>query len=355
MLILVIGIVLTIAILALRPIIIPNASGYTNYQRHFHQQFNKSRIILEVRKPVQFSYQVNRTATIPHIFHQIWKTNFVPKKCSSWIRSWRVHHPSWTYVFWTHETARELVAAVHPQFLDIYDGYAVDVSRADAVRYIIMYVFGGVYMDLDMESLRPVNQMVDHNTCILAQEPEVHASLLQNLNKSFVSNAFMGCTAGHPLMKSIISALPEHKDEDLMKGTGPLLVENIVQKYLSLSLNIPPLDSVFTAAPHHFNPTFDPTEHGHFKRICDELSKSTSPQDTSKSVWQFQLDNCDNLVKTNFTNDPLRDSYSVHHWLHTYWYPLEFTGRSAGKRHISIHDVIHDAKFGSHFTAALNL
>ena len=39
---------------------------------------------------------------------------------------------------------------------DLYDHYPHDINRADMRKYIILYVYGGVYADLDVECVKPL-------------------------------------------------------------------------------------------------------------------------------------------------------------------------------------------------------
>ena len=70
-----------------------------------------------------------------------------------------------------------------PEFLDLYDGYNSEIQRADAVRYFLLYEYGGVYADLDFESLQPLDLFLGRKIgttdvkvhgCIIGQEPFEH-------------------------------------------------------------------------------------------------------------------------------------------------------------------------------------
>jgi len=42
-----------------------------------------------------------------------------------------------------------LTVARYPWFLETFDGYVYPIQRADAIRYFVLYYFGGIYIDLD--------------------------------------------------------------------------------------------------------------------------------------------------------------------------------------------------------------
>lgn len=73
-------------------------------------------------------------------------------------------NPDFEWVLWTDEYNRRLVERYAPEFLVKYDGLKSEIYRADAVRNLYMFVFGGVYADLDTECLRPYEALfTQHN------------------------------------------------------------------------------------------------------------------------------------------------------------------------------------------------
>ncbi|KAK7492631.1 hypothetical protein BaRGS_00016110, partial [Batillaria attramentaria] len=98
-------------------------------------------------------------ARIPKRIHQTWKSAKIPRSFHAWIRSWTAKHPDWEYWLWTDDNARQLVAERFPSLLPVYDGYREPIRRADALRYVVLHEFGGVYADMDMESLRPIDPL----------------------------------------------------------------------------------------------------------------------------------------------------------------------------------------------------
>ena len=45
---------------------------------------------------------------------------------------------------------RDGLHAATPNFLAPYRSYPYDIQRADAIRYFILFEFGGLYLDLDI-------------------------------------------------------------------------------------------------------------------------------------------------------------------------------------------------------------
>ena len=63
-----------------------------------------------------------------------------------------VHHGSEIreYMFWSDHDSRELIRTDFPWFLHTFDAYKHPIQRADAIRYFVLYKYGGVYCDMDV-------------------------------------------------------------------------------------------------------------------------------------------------------------------------------------------------------------
>jgi len=91
---------------------------------------------------------------LPKIIHQQWKTEQVPGgEFKKWHEEFKRLFPSpeFKHELWTDARMRSFIQSKYPWFLETYDNYPIPVQRADAVRYFILYTFGGLYVDLDYE------------------------------------------------------------------------------------------------------------------------------------------------------------------------------------------------------------
>ena len=116
-----------------------------------------------------------RVRTIPAILHQSWRTDETPSEFDAYRASARRHHADWEHRFWTDEDNRALIAERYPWFLETYDGFDAPIKRADCARYFVLHAFGGVYADLDMEFLRPIDAALAGHALVLCEEPRLHA------------------------------------------------------------------------------------------------------------------------------------------------------------------------------------
>lgn len=87
-------------------------------------------------------------ASIPKLIHQSWSDNELPLKFQEWSDTWRTNHPDWEWVLWTDADNRALVKNHFPWFKDSYEKLNGEIFKADAVRPLYMYAFGGYVFQL---------------------------------------------------------------------------------------------------------------------------------------------------------------------------------------------------------------
>jgi hypothetical protein len=171
---------------------------------------------------------------IPRIIHQTWKTREVPDKWKGFHESWKKHHPEWRHVLWTDEDNMKFIEEHFPEFFATFTAYSYPIQRVDAVRYFILYKYGGVYADLDIECLRPIGPLLDSRSFVLGYEPAEHAR--GHGERSMICNAFMASVPTHPFLEETISALkkinPKIRDHrEVLTTTGPLMLSRVLREY----------------------------------------------------------------------------------------------------------------------------
>ena len=78
-----------------------------------------------------------------------------------WAETWKSNNPDYEYVLWDDADNRRFVAEKFSWFLPTYDGYDAEIKRADAIRYMFLYTYGGIYADLDFECLKPFDTLLE--------------------------------------------------------------------------------------------------------------------------------------------------------------------------------------------------
>jgi len=179
---------------------------------------------------------------IPKIIHQIWwKINEpLPEHFQLFGETWKAHHPTWKYEFWDEKRTNNFIREFYPQYVDTYLSFQYNMQRLDAIRYLILYRIGGMYIDFDTECMKPHDELFAGKTCCFSMEPEKHR--LQFNKSVYFNNALMAAVPKHPFVKKIIetvfSYVPkkeklsvEQRFMEIMSTTGPLALTDIYEKY----------------------------------------------------------------------------------------------------------------------------
>jgi len=122
--------------------------------RHGHTQSYPSTQAATIYLPSDSTSSMNNTHGDPHskarieyipkIIHQSWKTKKLPKRFQVWSDSWKRNHPGWEYNLWTDQENQTLVEVHFPWFLVHYNKLKTMIQKADTVRYMYLYKYGGL-------------------------------------------------------------------------------------------------------------------------------------------------------------------------------------------------------------------
>jgi mannosyltransferase OCH1-like enzyme len=153
---------------------------------------------------------------IPKIIHQTWKTKNIPKEFQAFCKKIKIIFKDFEYILWTDEDNRNFIKEKFGWFLPIYDGYKKNIERVDAVRYFILYEYGGIYMDLDyMVRTNFYNELVPNKINL------VESYFL----KGCVSNFLMASPPKLNLWKKVFHRLVLCRNKThTLHSTGPFMI-----------------------------------------------------------------------------------------------------------------------------------
>lgn len=247
------------------------------------------------------------------IIHQAWTSTDIPPQFLRFVESWSKNHPDWTYMFWTDESVHQLISDKYPNLLPVFDMYSANIRRADAMRYVILLEYGGIYADLDMESIIPVNSVVTKYSCVLSQEPHEH-QILDTKSEYLISNAFVACRSGHPFMKKLVENLPKFANMwHSTDSTGSHFLTFVYREYTN-DIKYNASDNNIVIAPSdYFLPSLDPTKFSNMKYRCLNLFQNMS---------DIQKRACVTIHVKGFRRKPYAYSFTTHHWTYAYYFPM---------------------------------
>lgn len=174
---------------------------------------------------------------IPKIIHQTWKDENLPKAFELLSQTWREMLPDWEYRLWTDDMNRDFVSKHYPDFLEKYDAYPKNIQRADAIRYLLLQTYGGLYVDLDFECLEPeFETLLEDVGFVAGKEPYAHAARYGM--EYIICNALMASVPNHPFLEHLIGRMMNHPHGwdvrhggDILSSTGPWLLTDAYKSY----------------------------------------------------------------------------------------------------------------------------
>jgi mannosyltransferase OCH1-like enzyme len=166
--------------------------------------------------------------TIPKIIYQTWKTKQLHANCVKIRDNIQKLNPNYQIILYDDVDIDNFIKNNFNNF--IYNCYAqlnVGASKADFWRYCILYINGGVYLDIDSDIIRPLDELiVGDEQCIVTREG----------NLGIFNNWIMIFEKGHPILLKCINTccynITNKTTNDVFKLTGPGPFTNAINNVL---------------------------------------------------------------------------------------------------------------------------
>lgn len=173
--------------------------------------------------------------SVPKIVMQTWKTYDIPEYWLPSQSSIQTKMSEWDYHLMSDDDNRAFVQKHFPDFLPTYDSFPYPIQRVDAVRYMWLYVHGGLYLDLDIEVLKDLTPLFgtdEKDMLYFVKSPNC------NLISKPVTNAFMASTPKHPFWLEILEEMkkpcPCYVQAEyhyyILYSTGPMVVTRVLER-----------------------------------------------------------------------------------------------------------------------------
>jgi len=173
---------------------------------------NQMKSLYDKNKEAQFSTASSHK--IPPIFHLIWlgPKPFPPESVEN-LRSWIAYHPQWKFKFWTDRSREPPCTGI--EMVDISTIAMGNLERclhsssnwaekSDLLRYQILFVEGGVYVDHDAYCIASFDSLArgyDFFCCLeTPHEPFANATVT-------CWNGLIGSCPKHPVLAKVIDLI----------------------------------------------------------------------------------------------------------------------------------------------------
>lgn len=134
---------------------------------------------------------------IPKKIYQSWKTKSLPEKMGKLVERTKEMNPEYEYELWDDADCRKFLLNNFGQnYADAFDVLIPGAFKCDFWRYAVMYINGGIYMDMDMTPEVPFREIL--------RDTDEFVSIVDMKQmfrpKCAIYQAFLACRPKHPIM-----------------------------------------------------------------------------------------------------------------------------------------------------------
>lgn len=186
------------------------------------------------------------TQNIPRIIHQTFKTAKVPEGIFGAVSTWIDKNPEYAYEFYDDARMIDFIrnfdctgfSFTNEQLNEAFDLIKPGAGKADIFRYCVLYVYGGIYSDIDSECLVPLKDFINKTDDIVVIINFWRVNVVHHV----LSQWWMAYVKTHPVIKhtlelvvkSVLTRDPINCFEDtdnimglLEKFTGPAVYNKV--------------------------------------------------------------------------------------------------------------------------------
>jgi len=101
--------------------------------------------------------------SIPKITHQIWMQGFekIPDKFKKNVENLHSLNEEYEHKQWDESMLRDECKKYSNECLERFNSFEQMILKVDLGRYVVLYNYGGISVDIDMEQLKPIRTLSD--------------------------------------------------------------------------------------------------------------------------------------------------------------------------------------------------
>jgi len=169
---------------------------------------------------------------IPNIMHQIWTQGYdkIPPELKNYYTTCAKINSDFQHIFWDEEKIRAFLKTYYkPQFIEFYDACTYKAQKADVARYAILYIYGGIYLDMDTVCRKNLSPFLKYDFFVTG-------NIMSKILRRYL-NGIIGARPRHPLFLVIFKNMFDRKAhlDDVLYSTGPKLLYASIEEYKKIT------------------------------------------------------------------------------------------------------------------------
>jgi mannosyltransferase OCH1-like enzyme len=150
----------------------------------------------------------------PKYIHQIWiqGADKIPAKFEKNIKKIIEYNPDWTHIIWDEDKIIELLTKTDQSLLETYHKLEYLHHKADYARYIIIYIYGGIYIDMDAYTIKSLNSLAEKYNDYDLLVSKVNTNPIENFLATWqtdilINNGVIMAKPNNHILSKIISSI----------------------------------------------------------------------------------------------------------------------------------------------------
>ena len=182
---------------------------------------------------------------IPAIMHHTWKDENIPHV--KFNKLLKILHPDWEFKLWTDSAMDAFIFNNYPQYYDKYSSFIM-IQKCDFFRYIVVYHYGGFYMDLDIVIYKNLDKLRALELCLFNEKILTNEDCVRcghpYRESHRVANYAFGSVPKDPFLLRLITGIIANsskctRDVDVLNTTGPGYLTKLYHDITPCSLIYP--------------------------------------------------------------------------------------------------------------------
>lgn len=172
------------------------------------------------------------------ILHVTWKDENLSEKQLFILNRWVTLNKGIKIKYYTDEKNDKFIDEHFPFYRDVIDKFDRVVMKLDFIRLLYVYLYGGIYADMDVLPLKSIFPLLDLNDVVICEESRENA---KNFNTDrILSNSVIVAKPRSNFIKELILDIVSNIDspkinsndsDDVLNMTGPLFFNRVYKSY----------------------------------------------------------------------------------------------------------------------------
>jgi hypothetical protein len=117
----------------------------------------------------------------------------------------RLLNPEFEYRFFDNDDVVRFFDSEFPEYRRIFDSFRFRIQKYDFFRYLVVYRYGGFYLDLDVLLAASLSSLTAHGCVFPFEDLNINGFLRRRYGMDWtVGNYAFGARAGHPFLWEVV-------------------------------------------------------------------------------------------------------------------------------------------------------